>query len=274
MDWLLSTEIWASLVTLTVLEIVLGIDNIVILAIISNSLPPHLRERARLVGLSLALVMRIALLFAIAWIATLTTPLFAIAGQEFSGRDLVMLGGGLFLIYKAVHEMHEAVAAAGRQETAPKASSFLNAIAQIVVLDLVFSVDSVITAVGMARQFWVMVVAVVIAVGIMLAASGPIVRFIHANPTVKMLALAFVLLIGFTLVAEGFEVHIPKGYIYAAMAFSVMVEALNVTIDRRKRRAREAAEAPEARDAPEAPQAAAPAVGDAARDAPRGNGAD
>jgi predicted tellurium resistance membrane protein TerC len=250
MEWLLSTEIWASLVTLTVLEIVLGIDNIVILAIISSTLPPHLRERARLVGLSLALAMRVVLLFAITWIASLVAPLITIAGQEFSGRDLVMLGGGLFLIYKAVHEMHDAVEQAGEHEQPRRASSFVNAIAQIVVLDLVFSLDSVITAVGMAREFWVMVTAVVIAVGIMLAASGPIVRFIHAHPTVKMLALAFVLLIGFTLVAEGFEVHIPKGYIYAAMAFSVMVEALNVTVERRKRRAREGRDArPEARDA-------------------------
>lgn len=241
MEWLFSTEIWASLVTLTVLEIVLGIDNIVILAIISNTLPPHQRERARLVGLSLALGMRLALLFAISWIAGLVAPLFAIAGHDFSGRDLVMLAGGFFLIYKAVHEMHDAVEAAGSHEVERRATSFANAIAQIVVLDLVFSLDSVITAVGMAREFWVMVVAVVVAVAIMLLASGPIVRFIHANPTVKMLALAFVLLIGFALVAEGCDFHIPKGYIYAAMAFSVMVEALNVTVERRKRRARAAA---------------------------------
>jgi predicted tellurium resistance membrane protein TerC len=259
MEWLLSTEIWASLITLTVLEIVLGIDNIVILAIISNSLPEHLRERARLVGLSLALGMRLVLLFAISWIAGLVAPLFAIMGHDFSGRDLVMLGGGLFLIYKAVHEMHEAVEAAGRHEATHKATSFANAIAQIVVLDLVFSLDSVITAVGMAREFWVMVTAVVIAVGIMLAGSGPIVRFIHTHPTVKMLALAFVLLIGFALVAEGFDFHIPKGYIYVAMAFSVMVEALNVTVERRKRRAREAAQAGDTQ--PQAPPRAAPREG-------------
>ena len=243
MEWMLSTEIWASLITLTVLEIVLGIDNIVILAIISNSLPEHQRERARFVGLSLALGMRLLLLLGISWIAGLITPLFAIAGHGFSGRDLVMLAGGFFLIYKAVREMHEAVEAAGRTEAVHKATSFANAIAQIVVLDLVFSLDSVITAVGMANELWVMVVAVVIAVGIMLVGSGPIVRFIHAHPTVKMLALAFVLLIGFALVAEGCSFHIPKGYIYVAMAFSVMVEALNVTVERRKRRAREAAQA-------------------------------
>jgi predicted tellurium resistance membrane protein TerC len=237
MDGLFSAEILVSLVTLTTLEIVLGIDNIVILAIISNTLPAQQRERARIVGLSLALVMRLVLLFAITWIAGLVTPLFAIVGQEFSGRDLIMLLGGLFLIVKAVREMHEAVEEAGRHATAPRATSFINAIAQIVVLDLVFSLDSVITAVGMARQFWVMVVAVVVAVAIMLAASGAIIRFIHAHPTVKMLALAFVMLIGFALVAEGFQFHIPKGYIYFAMAFSVLVEALNVTIARRRRQA-------------------------------------
>ena len=241
MEWMLSTEIWASLVTLTMLEIVLGIDNIVILAIISNGLPAHQRERARMIGLSLALLMRLALLFAISWIAGLVAPLFTVLGQGFSGRDLIMLLGGLFLIYKAVHEMHEAVEAAGQHDPVRQATSFASAIGQIVVLDLVFSLDSVITAVGMAREFWVMVTAVVIAVAIMLVASGPIVRFIHAHPTVKMLALAFVLLIGFALVAEGFSFHIPKGYIYVAMAFSVAVEALNVTVERRKRRAREAA---------------------------------
>jgi len=238
MEWILSPEIWASLVTLTVLEIVLGIDNIVILAIISNTLPPHQREQARIIGLSLALLMRIVLLFAISWLASLTAELFAVAGHGFSGRDLIMLAGGLFLIYKAVHEMHEAVEAAGEHEVQRKATSFANAIGQIVILDLVFSLDSVITAVGMAQEFWVMVAAVVVAVGVMLLASGPIVRFIHNHPTVKMLALAFVLLIGFALVAEGFAFHIPKGYIYVAMTFSVMVEALNVTVERRKRRAR------------------------------------
>ncbi len=236
MEWILSPEIWASLLTLTALEIVLGIDNIVILAIISKTLPEHQRDRARLIGLSLALIMRLALLFAISWLASLVTPLFTIAGQSFSGRDLIMLAGGLFLLVKAVREMHEAVAEAGRDEAERRATSFANAIAQIVVLDMVFSFDSVITAVGMANEFWVMVAAVVIAVAVMLAASGPIVAFIHANPTVKMLALAFVLLIGFALVAEGFEFHIPKGYIYFAMAFSVMVESLNVTVSRRQRR--------------------------------------
>jgi predicted tellurium resistance membrane protein TerC len=231
-----NAEIWASLITLTTLEIVLGIDNIVILAIITNGLPAHQREKARIVGLSLALVMRLLLLFSINWIASLVQPLFVIWDQSFSGRDLVMLAGGLFLIFKAVREMHEMLEEAGRSETERRVASFANAIAQIVVLDAVFSLDSVITAVGMARQFWVMVVAVVIAVIIMLVASGAIIRFIHAHPTVKMLALAFVLLIGFALVAEGFEFHIPKGYLYFAMAFSVVVESLNVAVARRRTR--------------------------------------
>lgn len=243
MEWILDGEIWASLVTLTALEIVLGIDNIVLIAIVSGALPAHQRDKARIIGLSIALITRLLLLFTITWIASLVQPLFTIAGQAFSGRDLIMLGGGLFLLVKAVREIHENVEEAGRPEAQPRVGSFAGAIAQIVLLDIVFSFDSVITAVGMAREFWVMVAAVVIAVLIMLVASGPIVHFIHEHPTVKMLALAFVLLIGMALVAEGFEFHIPKGYIYFAMAFSVLVEALNVTVARRRLRQRkEAAE--------------------------------
>ena len=236
MDWLFDPQIWIALITLTTLEIVLGIDNIVVLAIISNNLPLHQREKARYIGLSLALVMRLALLFAITWIAGLIQPIFTIYGQPFSGRDLLLLAGGLFLMYKAVHEIHETVEEAGRDTSQRAVTSFANAIVQIVVLDLVFSFDSVITAVGMAREFWVMVAAVIIAVLVMLAASGPIVRFIHAHPTVKMLALSFVLLIGTALVAEGFEFQIPKGYLYFAMAFSVLVESLNVAVARRRKR--------------------------------------
>jgi predicted tellurium resistance membrane protein TerC len=230
------TETIASLITLTTLEIVLGIDNIVILAIISNNLPPHQREKARFIGLSLALIMRLALLSTLTWIAGLTQPIFTIAEQSFTGRDLIMLAGGLFLIVKAVREMHQAVEEAGDEDRPRKVTSFANAITQIVILDAVFSFDSVITAVGMANELWVMVTAVVIAVIVMMVASGPIIRFIHAHPTVKMLALGFVLLIGFALVAEGFEFHIPKGYLYFAMAFSVLVEALNVIVARRRRR--------------------------------------
>ena len=245
-----------SLLTLTGLEIVLGIDNIVVIAIISATLPVHQRDKARFVGLFLAMFMRLALLFSLSWVAGLTAPFVEIAGAELSGRDLLMLGGGLFLIVKAVREMHEAVEEAGAPGRR-RSTSFANAVAQIVVLDLVFSFDSVITAVGMARELWVMATAIVIAVAIMLVASGPIIRFIHAHPTVKMLALAFVMLIGMALVAEGMGFYIPKGYLYFAMLFSVFVEGLNITLNRRSRRIQEhgtpsesAGRASEARAAP------------------------
>lgn len=230
-----------SLVTLTGLEIVLGIDNIVVIAIIAATLPVHQRDTARIVGLSLAMITRLLLLFSISWIAGLTAPMVEMWDVELSGRDLLMLGGGLFLIVKAVREIHDAMEAAHEEEGAGRRStSFGSAIAQIVVLDVVFSFDSVITAVGMARDLWVMATAVIVAVLIMLVASGPIMRFIHAHPTVKMLALAFVLLIGVALVADGMGFHIPKGYLYFAMLFSVLVEGLNVTLARRKQRARRA----------------------------------
>lgn len=234
---LASPEILASLVTLIALEIVLGIDNIVMIAVIANALPPAQRDQARLIGLALALITRLALLFVISWIAGLIQPLFTVYGQAFSGRDLIMLGGGFFLLWKAVHEMHAAVEEAGRPDQPRAIGSFTAAIAQIVLLDVVFSFDSAITAVGMARDLWVMVVAIIVAVGVMLFASGPIMRFIHAHPTVKMLALAFVLLIGMALVADGFQFHIPKAYLYAAMAFSVLVKSLNVVVSRRRARA-------------------------------------
>lgn len=251
MDWIYSPEIWASLVTLTALEIVLGIDNIVMIAVIANGLPPAQRDRARLLGLGLALFTRLLLLFTISWIAGLVQPLFTIWGQPFSGRDLIMLGGGLFLLWKAVHEMHGALEEAARGDQPRVVGRFSAAIAQIVLLDIVFSFDSVITAVGMARDLWVMVTAMVVAMAVMLWASGPIMRFIHAHPTVKMLALAFVLLIGVALVAEGFAFHIPKGYLYVAMAFSVMVESLNVAVSQRRARvAAEAAAQPGAAETP------------------------
>ena len=226
-----------SLLTLTGLEIVLGIDNIVVIAIIAATLPAHQRDKARVIGLALAMITRLALLFTIAWIAGLTAPWIEAFGVTLSGRDLLMLGGGLFLIVKAVREMHEAVEEASAPEHRRRAGSFAGAIAQIVMLDIVFSFDSVITAVGMAQQIWVMAAAIIIAVLIMLVASRPIVRFIHLHPSVKMLALAFVLLIGVALVADGMGVHIPKGYLYFAMLFSVFVEGLNVTLARRRRRA-------------------------------------
>ena len=230
-----------SLITLTGLEIVLGIDNIVVIAIIAATLPVHQRDTARIVGLSLAMITRLLLLFSISWIAGLTAPMIEMWDVSLSGRDLLMLGGGLFLIVKAVREIHEAMEEAHLEEgSSRRSTSFSSAIAQIVMLDIVFSFDSVITAVGMANQLWVMATAVIIAVLIMLVASGPIMRFIHAHPTVKMLALAFVLLIGVALVADGMGFHIPKGYLYFAMLFSVLVEGLNVTLARRRRRAQKA----------------------------------
>lgn len=229
-----------SLLTLTSLEIVLGIDNIVVIAIIAATLPMHQRERARVLGLSLAMITRLLLLFSISWIAGLTEPFMTVMGRELSGRDLLMLLGGLFLIIKAVREIHEAMEEASVPEIDRKPRGFASAIAQIVMLDVVFSFDSVITAVGMAQQLWVMATAIIIAVLIMLVASGPIMRFIHHHPTVKMLALAFVLLIGVALVADGMGFHIPKAYLYFAMAFSVLVEGLNVTLARRRTRAHEA----------------------------------
>jgi predicted tellurium resistance membrane protein TerC len=235
-----------SLLTLTGLEIVLGIDNIIVIAIIAGSLPVEQRDKARLLGLSLAMFLRLALLFSLSWIAGMTQPFVALGGMELSGRDLLMLGGGLFLIVKAVREIHEAMEEAHASETSGRRStSFGSAIVQIVLLDIVFSFDSVITAVGMARELWVMTAAVIIAVLIMLVASGPIMRFIHAHPTVKMLALAFVLLIGMALVADGMGFHIPKGYLYFAMLFSVLVEGLNVTLARRRKRAEQAAPHPQ-----------------------------
>jgi predicted tellurium resistance membrane protein TerC len=238
-------EILVSLFTLTALEIVLGIDNIVVIAIIAATLPVHQRDRARIIGLSLAMITRLLLLFTISWMASLVEPLFSVLEYSFSGRDLLMLGGGVFLIFKAVREIHEAVEEAGHDQAGPRrTTSFANAIAQIVILDVVFSFDSVITAVGMARELWVMATAVIIAVLIMLVASGPIMRFVHNHPTVKMLALAFVMLIGMALVADGMGFHIPKGYLYFAMLFSVLVEGLNVTVARRRKlRAQHAAAA-------------------------------
>lgn len=231
MEWATSGAIWVSLLTLTALEIVLGIDNVIFISILADRLPTDQRKRARLLGLSLAMGIRILLLLSINWIANLTSPLFHIAGKGFSGRDLILLGGGLFLIYKSTTEIHEKLE--GGEEHGPtggRAATFNAVIVQILLLDIVFSLDSVITAVGMAQQIGVMIAAVVIAVLVMLVASGPLSVFVSAHPTVKMLALSFLLLIGTSLVAEGWGYHIPKGYIYFAMAFSVLVEMLNLRL--------------------------------------------
>jgi predicted tellurium resistance membrane protein TerC len=238
MGWLTNPESWVALATLTALEIVLGIDNIIFISILASKLPDAQQSRARRLGLLVALVTRIALLFSLSWVVQLTTPLFTIIGQSVSGRDLILMLGGLFLLAKATHEIHERLE--GEQEHVTRAArpSFASIILQIMLLDIVFSLDSVITAVGMVDELAVMIVAVIVAVGIMLIAADGISAFVERHPTIKMLALSFLLLIGVTLVAEGFHHHIPKGYIYFAMAFSVFVELLNLGA-RRKRRPEE-----------------------------------
>lgn len=226
--------VWASLLTLTAMEIVLGIDNIIFIAILASRLPPAQQAAARQVGLALALGSRLGLLAAITWIMRLTDPLFTVLDQPFSGRDLILIGGGLFLIYKGTVEIHdriESTADGGQKPPEPK--GFFSTVLQIMVIDIVFSLDSVITAVGMANDIWIMVTAVVISVGVMLVAAGPLAEFVGRHPTVKMLALSFLLLIGMTLMSEGFGVHVSKGYIYAAMAFSALVESLNLLTGRR-----------------------------------------
>ncbi len=243
MEWISSPEAWIALLTLTVLEIVLGIDNIVFISILSGKLPEDQQPRARTLGLGLAMFMRIALLFSISWIANLTTELFSVFGHAVTGRDLVFLAGGLFLIWKATGEIHERLEGPGREDGDVNLGrvTFASVITQIVLLDIVFSIDSVITAVGMANDLPVMIAAVVIAVLIMMLAAGPVSHFVERHPTVKMLALAFLILIGVSLLADGLGQHIPKGYIYFAMAFSVLVEFLN---QRAARAARGEARAP------------------------------
>ncbi|MCB1053207.1 MAG: TerC family protein [Acidobacteria bacterium] len=226
MDIFLSADAWLGLVTLTVLEIVLGVDNIIFISIISDKLPPEQRSKARRVGLALALITRILLLFSLSWMVKLTEPVFTLV-REFSGRDLILLVGGLFLIYKATHEIHGKLEGEDGEKTPKGAVSFGRVIGQIMILDIVFSLDSVITAVGMVDHFLIMVIAVVIAVAIMLLLVNQLADYVDRHPTIKMLALSFLLLIGFSLVGEGTGMHIPKGYIYFAMGFSVGVEMLN-----------------------------------------------
>ncbi len=235
MDWLQNPEAWIALVTLTVLEIVLGIDNVVFISILSGKLPAERRARARRVGLALAMFMRIGLLLALGWIARLTAPFITILGNEISGRDLILLGGGVFLLAKATYEIHHKLEDEPASLAAGTGASFASVIAQILVLDIVFSLDSVITAVGMAQHIGVMITAVVLSVFFMMAFAGPIGDFVEKHPTVKMLALSFLLLIGMALVADGLDQHIPKGYIYFAMGFSVFVEFLNLRTDARRR---------------------------------------
>jgi predicted tellurium resistance membrane protein TerC len=228
MEWLADPENWLALVTLTVLEIVLGIDNIIFISILVGKLPDRQQPRARQLGLFLAMFLRIGLLASLAWMVKLTAPLFTVLRQEISGRDLILIVGGLFLLFKATREIHERLEGEEGEANARVVATFSAVIVQILLLDIVFSLDSVITAVGMANHLGVMITAVVLAVGVMMWAAKPISDFVARHPTIKMLALSFLLLIGVSLIAEGLGVHIPKGYIYFAMAFSVLVEMLNL----------------------------------------------
>jgi predicted tellurium resistance membrane protein TerC len=238
MGSLFTPEILIALATLTALELVLGIDNIIFITILAGRLPPEQRDRARRLGILGAAVTRLVLLFAIVWITRLTYPVFELFGQAFSWRDMILIGGGLFLIAKATLEIHHKVEGAGGEPSLKRAAtSFAGVIAQIMVLDIVFSLDSIITAVGMVDQRWVMVTAILVSIGFMLAFAGPIGRFVEAHPTVKVLALSFLIMIGLVLIADGFGMHIPKGYVYTAMAFSVFVEAINMWIRNREKKA-------------------------------------
>jgi predicted tellurium resistance membrane protein TerC len=230
MEWLTDPQIWIAFATLTALELVLGIDNVIFISILAGKLPVEQQKKARMVGLALAMLMRIGLLFSLSWIIRLTAPLFTVLSQEISGRDLVLICGGLFLLAKSTHEIHQRLEGDEGHVSTRVMPSFTSVIVQILLLDIVFSLDSVITAVGMVNQIEIMIAAVIVAVLFMMVFAGPISGFVERHPTVKMLALSFLLLIGMTLVAEGFDQHISKGYIYFAMAFSVFVEMLNLRL--------------------------------------------
>jgi predicted tellurium resistance membrane protein TerC len=229
-EWIADPQAWVALVTLTVLEIVLGIDNIIFISILVGRLPPEQRQRARIIGLSLAMITRIALLLSLTWIMGLTQPLFSVTEWEISGRDLVLVGGGLFLLVKATMEIHTAMEGAAESPEHRTLANFHAVLVQIAILDVVFSLDSVITAVGLVQLVPVMVIAIVLAVLVMMLAAKPINDFIDAHPTIKMLALSFLVLVGVALIGEGFGMHIPKGYLYFAMAFSFAVEMLNIRL--------------------------------------------
>ena len=229
-----NVESLIALITLTALEIVLGIDNIVFISIMAGKLPHGQQGQARTLGLGFAMITRILLLMSLAWIVRLTNPLFTVVGHEISGRDLILIIGGLFLLAKSTREIHDRIEGEGPQRSAPKVATLSGVVVQIGILDIIFSLDSVITAVGMARELWVMITAVVLAILIMMLASGKISDFVNEHPTIKMLALSFLLLIGMALLADGLGLHIPKGYIYFAMAFSVLVEVLNLRAGNRR----------------------------------------
>lgn len=237
-SWLFSPEAWVALVTLTLLEIVLGIDNIIFIAILVTRLPQAQRDRARILGLALAMLTRIALLTSIFWIMKLVEPLFSVFGVEISGKDLILIGGGLFLIWKSTFEIHAQTQGESHDEfDSTKRASFGGTLIQIALLDIIFSLDSVITAVGMAKDLPVMILAVIIAVLIMMFASKYIARFVDENPSIKVLALAFLILVGVTLIADGLDFHISKAYIYFAMAFSLAVESINIYISKKQKKA-------------------------------------
>jgi predicted tellurium resistance membrane protein TerC len=235
MEWLADPQAWIAFLTLTILEIVLGIDNVIFIAILVGKLPAHQQGKARFIGLTLAMLTRIGLLFSLTWIMRLTSPLFVVLHHEISGRDLILLVGGLFLLGKSTHEIHDKLEGEEGHASARVSAAFVSIIVQILLLDIVFSLDSVITAIGMADQIGIMIAAVIIGVVFMIIFSGPISSFVNRHPTVKILALSFLLLIGVTLIAEGLEQHIPKGYIYFAMAFSVLVEMINLRMRQRQR---------------------------------------
>jgi len=230
MGWLTDPQAWIAFVTLVVLELVLGVDNVIFISILAGKLPAHQQQRARTTGLGLAIVSRVLLLFSLSWIIGLTEPLFSVLKYEISGRDIILILGGLFLLGKSTHEIHQKLEGVEGHASARVGPSFASVIVQILLLDVVFSLDSVITAVGMVDQLAIMIAAVIIAAGVMIVSAGPISNFVDRHPTIKMLALSFLLLIGFTLIVEGLHQHIPKGYIYFAMAFSVFVELLNLRL--------------------------------------------
>ncbi len=234
MEWITDPQVWIALAMLTALEIVLGVDNIIFISILAGKLPVHQQHKARVIGLAVAMITRLLLLFSLTWVLGLSAPLLTVLNQDISGRDLILIGGGLFLLVKSTLEIHEHLEGVEGHSSARVRAVFVGVIIQIGLLDIVFSLDSVITAIGLADRVWVMATAIIIAVLVMMMSAAPISRFIDQHPTIKMMALSFLLLIGLLLVAEGFDVHIPKGYIYFAMAFSVFVEMLNSKVRRRQ----------------------------------------
>jgi predicted tellurium resistance membrane protein TerC len=233
MDWIFTIEAWIALLTLTALEIVLGIDNIIFISILVNRLPDHQRRKGRVLGLGFAMLTRILLLLSMTWVMKLTSPLFTVLTRGISGRDIILIGGGLFLLWKSTVEIHESLEGAGEERTAGAFAGFAATIVQIAVIDIIFSLDSVITAVGLAQDVAVMIIAIIAAVVVMMFAAGAIGDFVDRHPTIKVLALSFLVVVGVALIAEGFNWHIPRGYIYFAMAFSTAVEMLNIRMRKR-----------------------------------------